>query len=33
MDIQKGDYIHTHNITDVTEELCQSYIADFMKED
>jgi altronate dehydratase len=31
--VRKGDYIHTHNITDVTEELCQSYIADFMKED
>jgi hypothetical protein len=33
MDIQKGDYIHTHNITDVTEDLCKSYIAAFMKED
>lgn len=33
MDIQKGDYIHTHNITDVTEDLCKSYLAAFMKED
>ena len=32
-DIHKGDYVHTHNIMDVTEDLCKSYIADFMKEE
>lgn len=31
IDIHKGDHVHTHNITDVTEDLCKSYIADFMK--
>jgi altronate hydrolase len=31
--IHIGDYIHTHNIIDVTEDLCKSYIEDFMKEE
>ncbi|WFA08576.1 UxaA family hydrolase [Tissierella sp. Yu-01] len=32
VDVSKGDYMHTHNIIDITEELCKSYIDDFMKE-
>jgi altronate dehydratase len=30
-EIQRGDYVHTHNVIDVTEDLCKGYIDDFMK--
>ena len=30
-EIHKGDYVHTHNIIDITEDLCKSYIEEFMK--
>ena len=30
--ISKGEYIHTHNIIDITEELCKKYVSDFTKE-
>jgi altronate dehydratase len=31
--ISKGEYMHTHNIIDITEELCKGYIENFMKEE
>ncbi|MEL7606514.1 MAG: UxaA family hydrolase [Sedimentibacter saalensis] len=33
VEISKGEYMHTHNITDITEELCKGYIESFMKEE
>lgn len=33
VDISKGEYMHTHNIIDITEELCKGYIENFMKEE
>jgi len=32
-DIKKGDYVHIHNVLDITEDLCKNYIECFMKEE
>ncbi len=31
-DIKVGEYVHVHNLEDITEELCNEYIKKFMKE-
>ena len=29
-DIRKGDYVHTHNLKDITTELCQKFYEEYM---
>lgn len=30
-EILKGDYVHIHNVADITEELCKRYVEKFME--
>lgn len=33
VDVVQGEYMHTHNIIDITEELCKGYVEEFMREE